>query len=123
MPLFELKDLQPIRLQINIPETDAVLIDIAEITFPELANSNLSAIFTRNVYSVDETKTMRVEVDLPNKDFKIRHGMYAKVDIKRSGHQNALSVPNEAIGNKGTIIYLCSAEWKGKKGRCKDRYS
>ncbi len=123
MPLFELQDLQPIRLQINIPETDAVLIDkntIAEITFPELANSKFSATVTRNAYSVDETKTMKVEIDLPNKDFKIRPGMYAKVNIKRSGHEDALSVPNEAIGNiKGQSFIYVVQNGKAKKADVK----
>ena len=42
---------------------------------------------------------MKVEIDLPNTDLKIRNGMYAKVSLQRSGHKNVLSVPNEAVGN------------------------
>lgn len=112
MPLFEIQDLQPIRLTIDIPETDAVLIDKntkTEITFPELPNGKYTATVSRIAYGLDETtKTMKVEIDLPNTDLKIRSGMYAKVEIKRSGHKDALSVPNEAIGNvKGlSFIYV-----------------
>jgi len=112
MPLFELQDLQPIRLTIDVPETDAVLIDKntkAEITFPELPNAKFSATVSRIAYGLDETtKTMKVEIDLPNADLKIRTGMYAKVEIQRSGHKNVLSVPNEAIGNvKGqSFVYV-----------------
>lgn len=112
MPLFEIQDLQPIRLTIDIPETDAVLIDKntkAEITFPELPNGKFTATVSRIAYGLDEnTKTMTVQIDLPNKDLKIRAGMYAKVEIQRSGHKNVLSVPNEAIGNvKGqSFIYV-----------------
>ena len=112
MPLFEIQDLQPIRLTIDIPETDAVLIDKntkAEITFPELPNGKFTATVSRIAYGLDETtKTMKVEIDLPNTDLKIRSGMYAKVEIKRSGHKDVLSVPNEAIGNvKGqSFIYV-----------------
>jgi len=112
MPLFELQDLQPIRLTIDVSETDAVLIDkttTAEITFPELPNGKYTATVSRIAYGLDEaTKTMTVQIDLPNTDLKIRSGMYAKVEIQRSGHKDALSVPNEAIGNvKGqSFIYL-----------------
>ncbi len=102
-PLFELQDLQPIRLTIDVPETDAVLItknSKAEITFPELPIAKFSSTVSRIAYGLDETtKTMKVEIDLPNKDLKIRSGMYAKVEIQRSGHKNVLSIPNEAIGN------------------------
>lgn len=123
MPLFELQDLQPIRLQVDIPETDVVLINnstMTQITFPELPNSRYSATVSRVAYSVDETKTMKVEIDLPNKDLKIRPGMYAKVDIQRSGHKEALSVPNEAVGNiKGQSFIYVVQNGKAKKADVK----
>lgn len=112
LPLFEIQDLQPIRLAIDVPETDAILIDKntkVELTFPELPNSKYSATVSRIAYSLNETtKTMKVEIDLPNNDLKIRSGMYAKVEMKRSGYKDALSVLNEAVGNvKGqSFIYI-----------------
>jgi RND family efflux transporter MFP subunit len=112
MPLFEIQDLQPIRLTVDISETDAALIDKGtkvEITFPELLDVRLSAIVSRISYGLNETsKTMKAEIDLPNTDLRIRPGMYAKVEMQRSGHKYALSVPNEAIGNvKGqSFIYV-----------------
>lgn len=119
MPLFELQDLQPIRVQVDIPETDAVLINSgtkAEITFPELPNGSYTATVSRVAYSVDDTKTMKVEIDLPNKDLKIRPGMYAKIDIQRSGHKETLSVPNETVGNiKGQSFIYVVQNGKAKK--------
>ncbi len=119
LPLFELQDLQPIRVQVDVPETDAVLINSgtkAEITFPELPNSSYTATVSRVAYSVDDSKTMKVEVDLPNRDLKIRPGMYAKVNIQRSGHKEALSVSNEALGNiKGQSFIYVVQNGKAKK--------
>lgn len=120
MPLFEIQDLQPIRLTIDIPETDAVLIDKktkAKITFPELPDEKFSAKVSRIAYGLDEaTRTMKVEIDLPNKDIKIRPSMYAKVEIQRSGHKDVLSVPNEAIGNvKGQSFVYVVNDSKVKK--------
>lgn len=112
MPLFEIQDVQPIRLTVEVPETDAVLINKGiktAITFPEMPNLKFSATVSRIAYGLNEnTKTMKVEIDLANSELKIRSGMYAKVEIQRSGHKNALSVPNEAIGNvKGqSFIYV-----------------
>jgi RND family efflux transporter MFP subunit len=112
MPLFEIQDVQPIRLAIDVPETDAALISKGtkvEITFPEMPDLKFSATVSRIAYGLNETtKTMKVEIDLPNTDLKIRSGMYAKVEIQRSGHKDALSVPNEAVGNiKGqSFIYV-----------------
>lgn len=112
MPLFEIQDLQPIRLTIDIPETDAVLIgknSEAIITFPELPDAKYTAFVSRIAYGLDQTThTMKAEIDIPNADLKVRPGMYAKVEIQRSGHKDVLSVPNEAIGNlKGqSFIYV-----------------
>lgn len=103
MPLFEIQDLQPIRLEVDVPETDAALMTKgtkATISFPELPNATYTAMVSRVAYGLNEaTKTMKIEIDLPNSDLKIRPGMYAKVEIQRTGHKDALAVPNEAIGN------------------------
>lgn len=103
MPMFELQSLSPIRLTIDVPESDATAINQntkAAVSFPELPDAKYAATVSRIAYGLNEsTKTMKVEIDLPNTDLKIRNGMYAKVLLKRSGHKNVLSVPNEAIGN------------------------
>lgn len=103
MALFELQDLQPIRLEVDVPETDAALITKntkAVISFPELPKATYSATVSRMAYGLnDATRTMKIEIDLPNKEMKIRPGMYAKLEIERIGHDDVLSVPNDAIGN------------------------
>jgi RND family efflux transporter MFP subunit len=110
--LFEIQDLKPIRLQVDIPESDAVVIDKntkASISFPELAGVKYTADVSRLGYSLDEaSKTMKVEIDISNKDMKIRPGMYAKMQLNRRGHKEVLSVPNEAISNvKGqSFVYV-----------------
>jgi CzcA family heavy metal efflux pump/RND family efflux transporter MFP subunit len=112
MPLFEIQSLIPIRLTLDVPESEAAMIQKntkAVITFPEMANGNYTATVTRIAYGLsDATKTMKVEIDLPNTDLKIRPGMYAKVAIQLSGHKDVLSVPNEAIGNVNgqSFIYV-----------------
>ncbi len=111
-PLFELQDLQTIRVQIDVPETNVAMIDKqsqADVTFPELPETHYSTNITRLAYGLDEnTKTMKVEIDLPNPDLKLRSGMYAKVAIQNSQRKTVLAAPNEAIGNiKGqAFIYV-----------------
>jgi len=112
LPVFELQDLQTIRVQVDVPETNVALIDKqsqADISFPELPETHYAAAISRMAYGLNEsTKTMKVEIDLPNPDFKLRSGMYAKVDMQNSRRHNGLAVPNEAIGNiKGqSFVYL-----------------
>ncbi|WP_394767617.1 efflux RND transporter periplasmic adaptor subunit [Ferruginibacter sp.] len=120
MPMFELQSLIPIRLTLDVPEADATVITQntkAAVSFPELPAAKYDAIVSRIAYGLDEaTKTMKVEIDLPNKDLKIRNGMYAKVFLQRGRHKNVLSVPNEAIGNvqRQSFLYVVN-EGKVKK--------
>jgi len=112
LPVFELQDLQTIRVQVDVPETNVTLVNKnspLDIIFPELADAHYSATVTRMAYGLNEsTKTMRIEIDLPNADFKLRSGMYAKVVLQNSQRKTVLAVPNEAIGNiKGqSFVYL-----------------
>ncbi len=102
-PLFELQDLKIIRVQIDVPETNVALIDKqsrVNISFPELPEAHYSATVSRMAYGLDAaTKTMRVEIDIANDDFKLRPGLYAKVALQNSQRKSVLAVPNEAIGN------------------------
>jgi RND family efflux transporter MFP subunit len=119
MPLFDIQDLQPVRLAIDVAETDAVLLQKdskVKVNFPDLPNVSLSASVSRIAYGLNETsRTMKVEIDIPNKELKIRSGMYAQVEIASGGHAQAMAVPNEALANaKGqSFIYVV------EKGRVK----
>lgn len=120
MPLFEIQGLNPIRLTLEVPESDASMIEkntLANIVFPELPNGNYTEKVSRVGYGLSEsTKTMKVEIDIPNNNLKIRSGMYAKIELQRNGNKNALSVPNEAIGNvKGQSFIYVIENNKAKK--------
>ncbi len=120
MSLFEMQDLQPIRLTIDVPESDATTVSKGtkgSVSFPELPNVNLTATVSRTAYGLNEnTRTMKVEIDLPNRDLKIRSGMYAKVQLAQRGHKDALSIPNEGIGNiKGQSFVYVVANNKVRK--------
>ena len=99
-------------MQVDVPETNAALINNksrADITFPELPEAHYSATVSRMAYGLDAaTKTMRVEIDIANDGFKLRPGLYAKVDMQNSQRKTVLAVPNEAIGNiKGqSFVYI-----------------
>jgi len=111
-PLFEVQALRPIRLVVEVPEADAVLIHpgtLATVTFPELPATRYARPVARVAYGLSGgSNTMHAEIDLPNADLKVRPGMYATVALARTGHRQALAVPNEALGNaKGqSFVYV-----------------
>jgi len=97
MALFEIQEINPIRLKIPVPESDAVLIGKgtdAIIMFPELPGESYKAKISRTSISLDRaSKTMQVEIDIPNADGKIKPGMYAKVLMQLSSRDSVLSLP------------------------------
>lgn len=101
-PLFDLQEIDIIRATVDVPESIAPLIHKGtkvDITFGELPDAVYPASVTRVAYGMDEnTKTMTVQADLKNTDYRIRPGMYAQFRFHLQGHPNVLSVPNEALG-------------------------
>ena len=102
MALFELQEVSTIRLSIPLPESDAGAVHIgmeAEVTFPELPGESVLARVSRTANSLDpDSKTMKVEIDLPNSDGKIKPGMYAKALMKITSRDSVLSLPVTAQG-------------------------
>lgn len=110
MPLFDLQEIDIIRATADIPESIVPLIHEntkVDILFPELPGAVYKGSITRMAYGMDEnTKTMTVQTDLKNTDYKIRPGMYAQLHFHLQGHPGILSVPNEALGYQQDRPYV-----------------
>jgi len=95
--IVELQEINPIRLTIPLPESDASSIKKGmetQVSFPELYGESYTAKISRTANALDfASKTMQVEIDIPNKGYKIKPGMYAKILIKTSNRKNVLSLP------------------------------
>ena len=95
--IVEIQQTNPIRLTIPMPESDASSIQKGmevTITFPELAGESFTSKINRTAGALDPTsKTMQVEIDIPNADGKILSGMYAKVQMQLGSRDNVLSLP------------------------------
>jgi membrane fusion protein (multidrug efflux system) len=100
-PIVEIMELKTIRLRISLPESDVSAVNPgtkARVVFPELAGSAFEAEVSRISRALNSgSKTMDVELDIPNPDLQIKPGMYAKVNMQISSRDNVLSVPNTAL--------------------------
>lgn len=118
--LFELQEINPIRLTIPVPESDVVGIKtgmLVKVTFPELSGTVFSAKVSRLSNALDPiSKTMQVEIDLENPDGIIISGMYAKVLLQISSRENIQSLPVIAkISHKNEDYILAVEEGKVKR--------
>ena len=99
--LFEMMDMQTIRLTIALPETEVDNISKgmkAEIYFTELPGEHFSSQVSRMANAIDNrTKTMQVQLDIRNQNGKIKAGMYANVEIQLQSTGDKISLPNEAL--------------------------
>ena len=99
--LFEIMDMEIIRLTIALPETEVDNISKgmqAEISFTELPGEQFSAQVSRMANAIDNrNKTMQVQLDIPNRNGKIKAGMYANVAIQLQSTGDKISLPNEVL--------------------------
>jgi multidrug efflux pump subunit AcrA (membrane-fusion protein) len=86
LPLYVVERIDVLRVVADVPERDAPLVHTghaAWILIPALSGQELTATVSRTSWVLDPaSRTLRVEIDLPNPDKRFRPGMYAKVRIE-----------------------------------------
>jgi len=104
MPVVKLSQVNVLRLRIPVPESLTSSVrdgEPADIRV-KATDEHLSGKVIRSTDSLDRsTRTMQVEVDVPNKDYKLTPGMYAAVSLRVQNAPDALTLPLQAI-NRGT---------------------
>jgi RND family efflux transporter MFP subunit len=109
-PLVRLSENNRLRLVFPVSVSFVSLIKIgdpAEIHIQASGKtfSGIVSRFTRKIETA--TRTMDVEVDVPNPDLVLIPGMYASVALKLEHREKALVVPVEAVSRqKSSTVYL-----------------
>ena len=112
LPLVRVSD--NYRLRLDFPVSVDYVKDIAqgdpvEVRVESDNNKTFSGKVTRFTRDVDEaTRTMMVEIEVPNPDLTLVPGMYATVVLKVEKHANVLAVPIQAVsgGNNPTVLVV-----------------
>lgn len=103
LPLVRLSQNNRLRLDIPVSVSYVSRINIGdpvEIRVVSCAKS-LTGTIARSTRKVDTTtRTMEVEVDVPNDDLKLIPGMYAAVSVRIDHRDKALAVPIEAVSRQ-----------------------
>jgi len=113
-PVVKLSQVNMLRLRIPVPESLASSVrdgEPADIRV-KATNEHFSGKVIRSTDSLDRsTRTMQVEVDVPNRDYKLTPGMYADVSLRVQNDPNALTLPLQAINrgpDKTTVLLVDS---------------
>jgi len=100
-PLLVVMRIDPVRVIVDIPETDAVHVAAGtkvELRIPSLPGDPLIGTITRTGWSLNETsRTLSAEIDVPNAEGRWRPGQYVHVKITVAELPDAISLPKTAI--------------------------
>jgi RND family efflux transporter MFP subunit len=101
VPLFTLMDLDTLRIYVSVPQEAAMLAKPgipAIITTKELAGQELRATITRTTNALDPaTRTLLVEIDLPNPDHRLQPGMFVTATLILQEHPQVFAIPPAAL--------------------------
>jgi len=108
--LFRIEDTQTLRVQVNVPQsyaTDVRIGQAAQVSVRNFPGRVFAGAIARSAGAVDAgTRTLRVEVDVPNAEGVLLPGMYGQVGLECHRDVTPLMVPASTllIGADGVRI-------------------
>lgn len=112
--IMSVHDIDTVRVLIEVVERDIPLVKIgqkAQLRAEAYPDQIFHGTVTRVVQALNRaTRTMTVEVDLPNKDRRLKGGMFARVEVMVGTHHQALQIPIEAVSRLENAQYVFIVE-------------
>ena len=108
--ILNLHEIDTVRTLIEVVEKDVPLVRIgqkAEVRAEAYPDRVFEGTVTRVVQALNrQTRTMTVEVDLPNQDHLLKGGMFARVEVMVGTHENAVQIPADALTRLDDLQYV-----------------
>jgi RND family efflux transporter MFP subunit len=109
-PIVSLATVTPLRVYAYAPQSLSPFIkdgDPATITVSEFSGRQFTGTITRHPDALDQsTRTMLVEVDLPNADRSLYPGMYAEMRMSARVAEISITAPDDALIFRDDKVYL-----------------
>jgi len=110
--LFSLMDLDRMKIFISVLEQDIPRVSAgleASVTVDAFPGKRFTGKVSKFAQAVDlATRTMAVEIDIPNPGHLLAPGMFAAVSLNVGSHPDALTLPTQAIlkDDQGLFVYV-----------------
>jgi membrane fusion protein, multidrug efflux system len=105
VPLFTIMDMETVRVYVSVPQEMAYMAKAgvpAVLSIGEVRDRKFTGSITRTTEALDPaTRTLLVEIDLPNAEHELQPGTFVNVTLSLRQHENALAVPPAAIVSGG----------------------
>jgi RND family efflux transporter MFP subunit len=103
--IMVLQDLDVVKAQVEVEERHVALVrigSVARVVIDAYPGKTWDAKATRVVHALDpRSRTLGVEMEIPNPGHLIKPGMYARVELVIDRHPKAILVPGEALAGEG----------------------
>jgi RND family efflux transporter MFP subunit len=115
--LFLLTQTDPLRIYVNVPQSYAQLVQAGQpvaISQPELAGRRFEGKVERTAASIDAaTRTMQVEIGLPNRDNALLPGAYVQVSLPVAAG-SGLTMSTNALIFRSTGPQVAAVDQNGR---------
>ncbi len=109
-PIVSLASQSPLRIYAYVPQSVSSFVkdgDPATVTVADYPDRKYTGTITRHPEALDQTtRTMQVEVDLPNQDRSLFPGMYANMKMTAHVTVSTLTAPDDALIFRNDKTYL-----------------
>jgi RND family efflux transporter MFP subunit len=111
-PVVDVVDISRVRLVVNVIEKDLKQLQTGDATNVEV-DAYPGETFTGRIARVapvldPQTRTAPIEIEIPNGDFRLKPGMYARISITTDERKETLVVPANAVvdysGRRGVFL-------------------
>jgi len=112
LPVVTVSQVNVLRLRVPVPESLAAKVQIGDVAdvLVQATGEHFTGKVSRFTDALDpSTRTMQVEIDVPNPNYRLQPGMYADVRLEANSRPDALTVPVVAIqrnDNKTTVLVV-----------------
>ncbi len=120
--LFIVMDMEAMKVTIDVPEKNIPLVTTgkkAVISVDAYPGRVFEGTVSRLSQAVDlSTRTMEVQIDIPNRDHLLKPGMFANVSLIVREQPNSLTVPTPALGSddKGAYLFVVDGTIAHRRG-------
>jgi len=101
VPLYTIMDLDTVRVYVSVPQEVSLLTKTGvpvTLEFKESPGREFKGSITRTTEALDPaTRTLLVEIDMPNKERQFQAGTYVSATLYLKQHPNALVIPPATI--------------------------
>ena len=112
--IFTIMDIDTVKIDVNVLDRDIPQLSgvkNAVITLSTLPGREFHGVVSRTAQAINTTtRTMQVEILIPNHDEAIKPGSFAHVSLNLGEHKNALTVPAETVLQDKDGAYVLIAQ-------------